>query len=925
MKSLRIITLISALAFATATAHAQFDFSTATGGSTAAPAATQTPPWEQFKLNPNVRVKLDFRNASVDAITHVLSQASGIAIVKDPSLTTGFTLQSPNQQKLKDAFDMFNTVLGMKNYEMVKKGTFLVIQQKGQSDGGGMSSMMQQFMNSSGGGGMRGGRTTEVKVYALKYASATALAKVINDLYANSTTSATDLAAMMQAAGGANGGRGGRFGAPGGAPGAPGATNNAAGGNFAAIAQAMAAGGNNGGGRNNNTPIVKASADDYSNSLIINAPSTQQDQVADIIDKIDRTTDQPQQSRVFKLKYVLASDLQNVVQNILTNTVPLGRAASAARTTTSQPRNPFFGGPATTSTSAGAVAIDTKSNSLVVTTTMDILERVSQVINTLDVPPAFQSTTFVYIMKNARADVVANLLNQSFGNRTSNGPTGGSLSGATTISNSSTSSTGPSSLNAATNTARNNQANMTVTSQNTTSQPTTGFGADGKVVNVRSLTGNVLLVPNIDTNSIICVALPEDRPLVEAILAEMDQIPEQVKIDTLIIEASLDKTDQFGVEWNFNNTGLFGTKNTSASGTTYLGFPTSNVPGSVTANNPATINGLNFTITAGQYKAFLSAAQTNTKLNVLSKPSIFTTNNAPAQINISQSIPYVLNSTFDATSSTTVYNYGYLDVGIVLTVTPRITSNGYVTMDVSQTANDLAGYSALLNAPIVNQRESQSTVSVKDGETVVLGGIIQNQVTSTKNKVPVLGDLPLIGNLFRSKNTDNNKTELLVFMTPHVVRNPDEARALRSQTEATIGATAQDMIRAAGVPKAIPSAKPNPDAAAAPPPATTPAGGTGTASTPVYVPAPVVTVTTPPVKPSPAPPVAATAPAAPPQSSPAPVTPTTPAAPTTPATPAPSAPAAAPAPVAPVAPTPAAPAPTPAPAAPATPAPAPAP
>jgi len=138
-------------------------------------------------------------------------------------------------------------------------------------------------------------------------------------------------------------------------------------------------------------------------------------------------------------------------------------------------------------------------------------------------------------------------------------------------------------------------------------------------------------------------------------------------------------------------------------------------------------------------------------------------------------------TTVDATTGAQSFNYAFEDVGIVLTVTPHITSNGYVTMDVDQSANDLQGYTSF-NAPIVNQRTASTTVSVKTGETIVLGGIIRNQVTSTVNKIPILGDIPILGQLFRSTTKDNQKTELMVFLTPQVIRNDDDAKGLKDST-----------------------------------------------------------------------------------------------------------------------------------------------
>ena len=142
----------------------------------------------------------------------------------------------------------------------------------------------------------------------------------------------------------------------------------------------------------------------------------------------------------------------------------------------------------------------------------------------------------------------------------------------------------------------------------------------------------------------------------------------------------------------------------------------------------------------------------------------------------------------------TTYSTAFLDVGIILTVTPRITSNGYVTMDVDQTANDLQGYTSF-NSPIVNQRQATTTVSVKDGETIVLGGIIRNTVSSTTNKIPLLGDIPLFGKLFQSTTTDKQKTELLVFLTPHVVRNPEDARNLKDQNLKDLSPVNQKAVR----------------------------------------------------------------------------------------------------------------------------------
>ena len=756
--------------------HAQFDF---TGGSDQS--APPAPAWTQFHLNPRVRVKLDFRNASVDAVAQILSQASGIPIVVDPTLTTGINLQSPVPQSLNDAFALFNASLDLKNADLTKVGSFLEIKVRQQSGrggfggGSGFSGIAAAFANRNS------AQSSVLQVYSLQYADATDLAKVINDVYAPSTTSTANAVGGFPGFGGFGGGGGGG-----------------------------AAGGGRRGGANGVTgDTVKASADEFSNSVVINAPQRDQQEIGDIISSIDKPATQPQQTSVFKLQYAIAGDLETVVQNLLTNSTSFGRGGTSG-TSSARPSNNgggggffqrFGGGNNNSSNNAnGTVSADTRTNTLVVTTNSQLMQQVQQVVLNLDKPATYEGSTFVYVLQNARADVVANLFNEALGNRTTNGPVGGALTstGATqptvTASTTSSSTTGtvPSTLgNASSNNGGNrNGQNQNTTSSSTQSLETQGLDELNHIVNIRNLTGQVLLVPNIDTNSIIVVSPPEDWGIVKGVLAQLDEQPQQVMIDTLIVEATLDKNNQLGVEFNVNQQNAFGgVHGLSNFSDTTLGS--------------ASTAGFNYTLTAAQYQLFLQAAETDTKLDVLSTPRIFTTNNATAQINISQSIPYVTNETSVATGTAAnelVATYDFLDVGIVLTVTPRIMSNGFVTMDVSQTANELQGYQNLGNsteAPIVNQREAETTVAVQDGKTIVLGGIIQNQLSDTVNKIPLLGDIPVLGGLFRSDTKMATKTELLVFLTPHVIKNSEDAQALKDETEQELGKEAHSLIPAA--------------------------------------------------------------------------------------------------------------------------------
>ncbi|HVK06200.1 MAG TPA: secretin N-terminal domain-containing protein, partial [Armatimonadaceae bacterium] len=406
MKLRRTLTTILAVAALQSVAFAQFPFDD----------DPPTPAWEQFTLDPKVRVKLDFRNASIDAILQALSEASGVTIVKDPALNGGLTLQSPKQQSLADAFAQLNAVLGLKNYEIQREGNFLIIRARQQRFGGfggrsGGSDGTNGGVEGFGGRSGRGGDSSDtmLRVYQIKYANASQVARVLNEVFAGSGVPSVQPQPQQQRTGQAGdsspvqvaqrgGGRGG-FGGFGGG------------------------GGQRFGGRTGTisaNSVVRASADDFSNSVIVNAPSREQEQVQRLIEQIDKQTEQPQQSRVFNLQFASATDLAPVVQNVLISNVPRGRGGFSASTGT--PIDQRFGGGGAARFGAAASAIGTvvpelRTNALVVTTTADNLATIEKVIEELDKEVEFENSSFVVTLENARADQMATLLNQSFGGR----------------------------------------------------------------------------------------------------------------------------------------------------------------------------------------------------------------------------------------------------------------------------------------------------------------------------------------------------------------------------------------------------------------------------------------------------------------------------------------------------------------------------
>ncbi|MCZ7591796.1 MAG: type II and III secretion system protein [Kiritimatiellae bacterium] len=156
---------------------------------------------------------------------------------------------------------------------------------------------------------------------------------------------------------------------------------------------------------------------------------------------------------------------------------------------------------------------------------------------------------------------------------------------------------------------------------------------------------------------------------------------------------------------------------------------------------------------------------------------MLTTDNTEAKINIGEERPVVTSSsTFD--TGTQTQNYQYRNIGIELTVTPRINPQRYVVMEIGQTADNVGGFVMINNnqVPIITKREINAQIAVQSRNTIVLGGLISTDKTRSRAKVPLLGDIPLLGALFRSDSREESRTELLVLITPYVLMTPDEAR-----------------------------------------------------------------------------------------------------------------------------------------------------
>ncbi len=293
-----------------------------------------------------------------------------------------------------------------------------------------------------------------------------------------------------------------------------------------------------------------------------------------------------------------------------------------------------------------------------------------------------------------------------------------------------------------------------------------------------------------ETRKIIVITDEETNLQIKDVVASLDSPRPQVLIKVVFLEVTHNNSSDIGIEGGYirklGNTGTgsianaFGASDISSGATSSV----PNILGQNIQNMLPTPPGAGvYQVLGTDFQATLRAIAQAGKAEVLSRPSILARNNQPATISLGQQVPLVSNTRFDAINGQ-INTVTYQNVGIILRVTPFITSDGMVEMIVSPETSQLADRSSWVPisrdalAPVVNSRLADTVVVVPDGQTVVIGGLMQTQVTETESKIPLLGDIPWLGNAFKRKQRSNNKTELMIFLTPIVIPAPSALAAM---------------------------------------------------------------------------------------------------------------------------------------------------
>jgi general secretion pathway protein D len=279
------------------------------------------------------------------------------------------------------------------------------------------------------------------------------------------------------------------------------------------------------------------------------------------------------------------------------------------------------------------------------------------------------------------------------------------------------------------------------------------------------------------TNALIIVASPEDYEVVASVVKQLDIPRDQVLVELRIVEVSEDLLRNIGVEWStFDAASPNGVR--GFAGTSY-GLANEFTAGTLTGGAVGAFKQVGGATKVG---ALLALLEQRTGVNILSTPTIVTANHQKAQITVAENIPYIKESSVTFQTSTNpqqVNTFDYKDVGVILELTPHISHGGLVRMEIDSTFSQViqGATGTSVNTPTTSKRAEKTTVSIQNGATIVVGGLISDNKTVVLQKVPILGSIPLIGFLFQNKNTTIQQTNLLMFITPHVLTNPKDVAA----------------------------------------------------------------------------------------------------------------------------------------------------
>ena len=658
-------------------------------------------------------IKLNFKDAQVDAVLEQLSDLTGLTIIKDAPVEGRITIISKQDMNLDDAIALVNSVLLEKGYVGIRTGKVLKLvkldEAKKHNIPVRVGSDPAQMENSE---------QVVTQVIPIKYIDAAQLKK--------------DFTPMVPA-------------------------------------------------------YAELTSNTGSNSLILTDTSANIRRLAELIQALDKQSTALAEVKVFQLKYANSTS----AARLLTEIFKEDDDKSGAQQNNNLFRGFGFGGGGGGPPGAGGrpnqpapdassdaqshklrkvtASGDDRTNAIVVSAGPDTMVTITQIIKELDANPAEEQGVFIYHCMNAQSANLETVVNTLFGanpqansiRRTPTTPQQTTGAGQNVLRSPSSSS-----LPGA-------QATPAPAAQPTFNQPAQGASSASSSTRPAGLTGDltgqVFVVADTDTNSLIVLTPSKHFDRVKSILKDLDRPVPQVLIKVLIAEVTHDKSSDIGVDTSVLTTGALKSAVTT--------FGVADVTGGLVAK----------TMIAKDVAVTLGALEQIGKVDILSRPYILATDNQLATITVGNEVPFIVNSITSDTGQQ-INTIQYQDIGIILNVTAHINEEGLVIMDVAPQVSDLTGQTvpiaANVNAPVFSKRSAQSRVGIQDGQTVVIGGMMEDKKTDSENGIPGLRKIPGLGAFFRRRKSDKSKTELLIFLTPHVAHMADVLKDMTEQEKA---------------------------------------------------------------------------------------------------------------------------------------------
>jgi len=492
---------------------------------------------------------------------------------------------------------------------------------------------------------------------------------------------------------------------------------------------------------------INLTPDVRTNTIIVSAPRDSMEMIERMIRDLDASTVGAQNIRVFRLTNADAEGMAEILKALFSLEQRGDLLVLKPREPSAAPGEGGAGG-ADGPASGGAapqglagvelsavpderqqlsITVDSRTNSLLVSATPTYLDLVAQVVKELDAQEANERETNIYRLKNAVAAEVARVVSTF---------------------------------------VEQDQKKLIDT-----------LGSDQLPSAARLLEREVTIVGDDKTNTVLINASPRYMTRVEDIIRELDVDPPQVLIQVLLAEITLDATTETGVDMEaavdigeYLVGGGFGLASVAATSVGVPTVPFSKIP--------------QIAVTGPDFSLLIKALQSQGRLQVLSNPSVMAANNEEADIQVGETIRVPESTSFvqGQQQSSVVAE----DIGIILKVRPSINPDGFVRMDINPEISELSQRTTQISenfeAPIITRRRANTTVTVRDGETIVIGGLISDRYEKRGNKVPILGDIPVIGFFFRRDIETVAKTELLIVITPHVVMSPSSLQVERGKS-----------------------------------------------------------------------------------------------------------------------------------------------